>query len=228
MIKLIKALPFEVKEVTKEESEDGQVGYIEGYASTFGNVDLYGDIIEAGAFAKTIKERKGVWPVLLDHSPSKPIGWNIEATEDGKGLKVRSKILLETEEARNRYKLAKMAHELKTKMGISIGFNIVKSEPDKENPQVRRIKEAKMWEHSLVTFPANPKASTTAVKGLNEDQTLKVLKLLESKGCSIEEIKEALGEEAAELLHFQDPAAHQSVDPEILQSLARLTESLRA
>ena len=81
-MKVVKAFGFEIAEVKQDEGENGPVGIIEGYASTFGNVDVVGDIIEAGAFAKTIREKKGVWPLLLDHNPSKHVGWNLEAVED--------------------------------------------------------------------------------------------------------------------------------------------------
>jgi len=41
----------------------------EGYASTFGNEDLVGDIVEKGAFKKTIQERlpKNLIKVLWQH-----------------------------------------------------------------------------------------------------------------------------------------------------------------
>ncbi len=227
MTKVYKSFGFEVAEVKEDDGSSGPVGIIEGYASTFGNVDVVGDIIEAGAFAKTIKEKKGIWPLLLDHNPSKHVGWNIEATEDDKGLKTRSEILLVTEEAKNRYELAKRAHKLKTKMGLSIGFNIVKAKPDKENPGIRRIQEVRMWEHSIVAFPANPKASTTAIKGMDDEQTEKVLELLKKAGYSLKQINEALGLVGVD--HSEPPAADlESCDPEILQSLAALTAAMRS
>ena len=38
-------------------------------------------------------------------------------------------------------------------MGMSIGFFTIKSEPDRDDPVVRRILEVKLLEHSIVTFP---------------------------------------------------------------------------
>lgn len=222
-LKVVKQFSFEVAEIKEESSDNGNVGIIEGYASTFGNVDLGGDIIEQGAFAKTIREKKGVWPLLLDHDPRKHVGWNTEAVEDEKGLKTKSEILLITEEAKNRYELAKRAAKLKTKMGMSIGFNIVKADPDKENPGVRRIKEVKMWEHSLVAFPMNPKATVSAVKGFDDEHAQKIIEMLKKAGYSLKEINEALG------LVELDPAADpKAIDPDLIQSLAKLTETIRA
>jgi HK97 family phage prohead protease len=223
-VKILKSFGFEVLDTKDGESQDGPVGTIEGYASTFGNVDLGGDVIEQGAFTKTINETKGVWPILLDHNPSTPVGWNVEAVEDKKGLKTKSEILLITDEAKNRYELAKRAAKYKTKMGMSIGFSLVKWEYDKEG-QVRKIKEVKMWEHSLVTFPMNPKATVSAVKNLSDDQVQKLIEMLKKAGYSLKEINSALGLVALD--QGNDSAADPESDPELLQSLAKLTATIR-
>ena len=43
-----------------EVSEDGKVGIIEGFASTYGNTDLGGDIVEKGAFKQTLLHEHGI------------------------------------------------------------------------------------------------------------------------------------------------------------------------
>jgi HK97 family phage prohead protease len=221
MEKMLKQFGFEVIETKDGEGDQGPIGIIEGYASTFGNVDLGGDVIQAGAFSKTIQETKGVWPILLDHNPRTPVGYNVEASEDKKGLKTRSEILLITDEAKNRYELAKLAAKHKTKMGMSIGFSLVKWAYDKEGA-VRNIQEVKMWEHSLVTFPMNPKATVSGVKELSDEQLEQVIKMLKRAGYGLKEINSALG------LVAPKSAAGQDTDPELLQSLANLTASLQA
>ena len=57
--KEIKRLPFEVKSL----SEEGDFFIFEGYASTFGNVDLGDDIIVNGAFSKSLQANPNV-PIL--------------------------------------------------------------------------------------------------------------------------------------------------------------------
>lgn len=219
MSKQFKAFEFKVSEA----GDDGKIGYIEGYASTFGNCDLGDDIVDKGAFKKTIKEKKGVFPILLDHNPSKPIGWNVEASEDDVGLKIKGEVQLITEEARNRYALAKRAKDLGTKMGLSIGYMTVKGEPDKERPSVRRLKELKLFEYSFVTFPMNEKATITGVKS---DEWTALFEALQAKGYDLERVKNALKELGLDPV---DPsAADIDTDPELLQSVDKLLARLRA
>lgn len=203
MNKEYKAFEFKVSEA----DESGDVGYIEGYASTFGNVDLGDDIVERGAFKRSIKDKRGVFPILLDHDPSKPIGWNVEAAEDNVGLKVKGEIQLETEEARNRFKLAKRAKDLGTKMGLSIGYRTITGEPDRDRPSVRRLKEVKLYEYSFVTFPMNEMAGIGNTKSA---AILRLFETLQSKNYDLEKLEKAL----AFLKQQEEPPATQPADPE--------------
>lgn len=215
MEKKYMAFEFEVKET----DDSGNVGYIEGYASTFGNIDLGDDVVEKGAFRKTIKDKKGKFPILLDHMMTKQIGWNIEAEEDDIGLKVKGEIQLETEEARNRYKLAKRAKEIGTKMGLSIGYQTIKAESDKERPAVRRLKELKLFEYSFVTFPMNEMASITAAKA---QQLTSLFDLLQDGSYDLNKVKAALM-----VLNKEPRAAKEETDPSLLKSVEQLTESIK-
>lgn len=211
---------FEFK-VSKAEDASG-VGTIEGYASTFGNVDLGYDVVDRGAFAKTIADKKGKFPILLDHDPSKPIGWNIDAVEDAYGLKVVGEIQLITEEARNRYALAKRAQQLNTKMGLSIGYSTIKWDADFDQPNVRHLKELKLWEYSIVTFPMNEEASITGAKSRD---VLALFARLQKRGYDLDKLETAL----VQLFPDQDrkQAAEPEADPEFLQSVDNLTRSMR-
>ncbi len=84
------------------------LGRIEGYASTFGNVDLGLDIVDRGAFKKTLIEQVKV-PILADHQPESHIGWNQEGTEDDKGLFVAGDIEMAVQKGAEKYALAKSA-----------------------------------------------------------------------------------------------------------------------
>ena len=73
---------------------------------------------------------------------------------------LKGQLALTVGRAREAYELAKMG----ALRGISIGFEIVKSSWD-DTRKMRRIHEIKLWEVSLVTFPAQPLAQVTAIKG---------------------------------------------------------------
>jgi HK97 family phage prohead protease len=64
---------------------------IEGYASLFGVEDLAGDVVRAGAFARSLA-RGGQMGMLLAHVGGRTAGrWSI-IREDGRGLFVRGMV----------------------------------------------------------------------------------------------------------------------------------------
>lgn len=75
---------------------DLKQGIVSGYFAMFGNKDLDGDIIERGAFSKTIQERgpngKGLIKFLLDHDRYKAVAKITSLEEDSKGLRYSAKI----------------------------------------------------------------------------------------------------------------------------------------
>ena len=86
-----KVFSFDLTE-TKEINRDGQkFGIIKGYASTYGNIDRGGDIIEKGAFSASIDRYKRTnrpITMLFQHSGGKVIGgFPIDKVQDDdKGL----------------------------------------------------------------------------------------------------------------------------------------------
>lgn len=158
-------------------------GMIRGYASTFGNVDQGLDVVSKGAFKKSLKENGGVFPILADHNPSDHIGWNKRANEDDSGLFVEGKLDLNVQKAREKYSLAKTALSLGAKMGLSIGYMTIKAEPDRDRPMVRHLKELKLFEYSIVTFPMNTEAMITSSKSLaTVDKTKFIIQQLLEQG----------------------------------------------
>lgn len=147
---------FEIKAF--ENKESGLT--IEGYAAYFGNVDSVNDIIQKGAFAKTLKENKDRIAFCYQHDIYKPIGKINEIEEDEKGLFIKARI-------------SDSEDEIKTKIreGIlkemSIGFQTVKQSYDEEK-EIRTLHEVKLWEASLVTIAANSLATITGIKSIYE------------------------------------------------------------
>ena len=140
-----------------------------GYGAVFGNVDSYGDVIEAGAFAATIKEAKtsGQWPAMLvsHNGYSMPIGVWTDMKEDTRGLWVEGK-LANTDRGREVYELLKMQPRPAIS-GLSIGYiardYTLHQRTKSEDPR-RKLKAVDLQEVSFVTFPANGKARVLAVK----------------------------------------------------------------
>jgi len=140
-------------------------GQFQGYAATFGNVDLGNDVVEPGAFEQSLRESGGgKIPILDHHNPAQQIGWNLEAREDAFGLFVRGQLDLNVQAARERHSLMKLAAKVGGRSGLSIGFQTVRDEPDAEDFTIRRLKEVRLMEYSLVTFPMNPEAGVTRIK----------------------------------------------------------------
>jgi uncharacterized protein len=163
----------------------GEEGTIEGYASVFDVVDSYKDVIAPGAFKRTLAAWQSsgrMLPVLWQHDEYNPIGVTMSAMEDEHGLAVKAQLITEVQQARDAYALAKAG----ALGGMSIGFSIPNKAAD-GNPavvydderQVQIIREVRLWEYSLVTFPANEaatinqvKAAATALENASEAFTL--------------------------------------------------------
>lgn len=132
-------------------------GTISGYGSVFGNTDNGFDIVQAGAFSNSLKSGRKV-KMLMQHDPWSPIGVWTEVSEDEKGLRVKGRILTDVQAGKDAYSLVKAG----AIDGLSIGYRTL--DADKTSDGVRIIKEAELWEVSVVTFPMNEAATIDAVK----------------------------------------------------------------
>lgn len=147
---------FEIKTISTTD------GTFSGYASIFGNVDQQNEIVAKGAFVKSLTElaKKKSRPAMLwMHDPRKPIGVWKSIKEDDNGLLVEGQLSLETQLGREAYELLKMG-ALK---GMSIGFQVLNSTIDAVR-KARVLTEVKLFEISIVTFPANEEANVESVK----------------------------------------------------------------
>lgn len=112
---------------------------IEGYASLFGVPDASGDVVRAGAFARSL--RAGAVPMLLQHRSGAVAGRWTRMVEDGRGLFVRG--LIEGDGARV---LVREGLD-----GLSIGFR-----PRVWTPRLsegRTLADVELVEVSLVAEP---------------------------------------------------------------------------
>ena len=152
-------VPLDAKDISDS-------GVIEGYASVFGNVDSYGEIVEPGAFADSLvksRQKGRKIKMLWQHDPHQPIGVWDDLAEDAKGLWVKGRLLIdESPKAREAHGLLKAG----ALDGLSIGYRTLKAEPKEGKPGVLSLKALDLLENSVVTFAANERARVEVVKSI--------------------------------------------------------------
>ena len=152
------------KLVFESEMKSADEGVFSGYASVFGNEDQGNDVVQKGAFTKSLEDRPAPKvKMLFQHKTDEPIGVFETIYEDQKGLYVKGKLALKTQKGKETYELLKIG----ALDGMSIGF---RADPQKqgynENKRgIRTLKEVDLMEISLVTFPMNEEAMVQSVKG---------------------------------------------------------------
>ncbi len=136
---------------------------IEGYASLFGVEDLAGDVVRAGAFARSLMRGAGVG-MLLQHMGGRTAGRWTAMREDGRGLFVRGLVTGETAAGQAALKLIGDG----TISGLSIGF-IARDWSARRSShgavRGRDLREIELREVSLVTSPMLPGARFAAAGG---------------------------------------------------------------
>ena len=142
-------------------------GQFEAYASVFGNVDSYGDVVMPGAFADSLKEWEGsenLLPVLFGHNMSDPeynIGHVVSAVEDEKGLRVIAQLDLETPKGLATYRLLKGRRISQ----MSFAYDVLEGAwGTKDGQDVYELRKLKVYEVSVVPIGANQETEILGVK----------------------------------------------------------------
>ena len=141
---------LEIKDITAD-------GTFEGILSPYGNVDGGGDIIERGAYAQTLKTQGATRPMLWQHKADVPIG-ELTLEDRADGLWCKGQLLMASAAAQEAYLFIKAG----IVKGLSIGFTSIR---DEVKNGIRVLKEIKLFEGAIVTFPMNEQALITSVKG---------------------------------------------------------------
>jgi uncharacterized protein len=161
-----KTFNFEVKGM------DEVKGTFEGYASVFGNVDNGGDIVEHGAFTRTINSRGDKpFPILFAHQYREPAIGSASLSEDSLGLKVLGTLFIDRMQ-----KAKDIFFNMKDRVSNSMSFmyDIMQGANDTVNGEtIRRLKELKVFEVSLLNtgFGMNDLAGVITMK---EEMNLEV------------------------------------------------------
>lgn len=174
-----------------EDTVDGEKGIFEGYGSTFGNVDLGGDVVMPKAFNADIKRHKSekTMPSMFwNHNPDKVIGDWMEWKVDENGLFMKGKLWIEDgiEDAKRAYKMGRGTG----RKGLSIGYRPLKWKyVTVEGKSIRQLEELMVLEVSPTPMPMNTRAVMTAVKNLESLSPRQAEEVLRDAGLSSAEAK---------------------------------------
>lgn len=171
-----KSFPFELE----KKGLDPEARTFKGYAAVTGNLDDGKDIIDRGAFKKTLQEQGHRVKVFYIHDFWEPIGKPLDLQEVPRsrlpkalqeewpdatgGLYVHGYI---SETNRGNDALTLMRDKVLDE--LSIGYEVVKAEELEDGPDgemVRHLKEIKLMDVSPVPLAMNPAAIVTDVKDL--------------------------------------------------------------
>lgn len=196
----------------------GDTGTFEGYGSVFNITDRGGDIVVPGAFADTLAAAKaaGRLPAMLwQHNPREPIGVYTGMEEDSIGLKVKGTLALKTQRGAEAYELMKMG----ALTGLSIGYRVRDDSWDRVTG-VRTIKKADLVEISPVTFPMNDASRVSAVKTIEDLDSLSEIErhLRDAGGFSRSEAT-ALVSRIKSVISQGDPGERTAVSADFLSAL---------
>jgi len=181
---------FNLENVKVYTDDDDERKFV-GYASTFGNEDRVGDVVEKGAFNKSLNRhtREKTMPaMLLHHDLHRPIGRWTTMSEDEKGLYVEGTLTKGVRDADEAYALLQDG----AINSMSIGYYVNDEEWDSK-ARVNRLKEIELHEVSLVTIPANSAALVTSVKDADGEVNVRDLeRALRDAGLSRNEAKKLI------------------------------------
>jgi HK97 family phage prohead protease len=155
------ALDYDVRFAT-----EGEEGVFTGHAAIFGERNRHNEIVQRGAFARTIADhlaRNIRPPMLWAHRPDEVIGVWTDIREDATGLAVTGKLITETAKGREALALLK-ADALN---GLSIGFRAKHATRNANG--VRVLSEIDLVEISLVALPSAGGARIKQVRSASSD-----------------------------------------------------------
>ena len=174
MSKKLQHKSFEFNDITV----DADSRTISGYASVFNVVDSDGDLIQKGAFTKTLMENSNRIVHLYQHNPVQLLGRPTTLVEDEKGLYFVTTIAKTQlgDEVLELYKNGSLKEH-------SIGFQTLKKI---NRGTYTEITEVKLYEFSSVTWGANSEAQFTGFKSQFASDSIiencdKMIKMLKSE-----------------------------------------------
>lgn len=210
LIKDAPALRVKVLDAGEEGAAEGEFTAL---VSVFGNVDSYGDVVQPGAFERTLKEWSASGypiPVYWGHNLSDPdynIGHVVEAVETDRGLQVRAQLDMESPKAPQVYRLLKGGRVKEFSFGYSIrdaGWG------EKDGDGVYELRDINLFEVSVVPVGANPATELHSVKAHAERTGRSASRALE--GVKAGRVLSAKNEDALREARDEISAAIDAID----------------
>lgn len=184
MMKL-KTVAFQVKAAGPD---DGLAeGEFLGYASVFGNIDSYGDVVVKGAFTDTLSEwavSGNALPALWGHDMEDPfanIGEVISYEEDDHGLLVKVRIDLDNPKAKQVYRLIKGRRVGQMSFAYDVEEGGWVDSKDSPTGGYYELRKLKLYEVSVVPIGANQQTEILAVKAASLIEGVKAGRVLSAK-----------------------------------------------
>ncbi|KQN09079.1 HK97 family phage prohead protease [Sphingomonas sp. Leaf28] len=144
----------------KADAFDYENGTVEGYASTFGNIDKVQDVVTPGAFKTALLNGPDRVRFLWEHDRKEVIGVIESLEEDTKGLRFRARFA-GTQRAQETRELMKMG----AVDSFSIGYRVLQEQKGShKGKSVNFLKEIQLLEVSCVAWPCNVEARMSAIK----------------------------------------------------------------
>ena len=155
-------------EIKASGPDDGlEEGQFEAYASVFGNIDSYNDIVVKGAFLESLAEWKASGspiPLLFGHNMSDPdynIGHIVDAKEDDHGLLVRAQLDMQAPKGAATYRLLKGRRVSQ----MSFAYKVLDSGPiEVDGVKGTELRKLHIYEVSVVPVGANDQTEVLSVK----------------------------------------------------------------
>ena len=210
-------------------ADDDETGKISGYASTYNNPDLSGDVMLPGCYAPALAkiEKSGVMPVMFfshEHY-SVPCGTWDSIKSDDKGLYVSGRINKDLESGREIYSALKFG----SMSGLSVGFSFGPDDVEGNDAGGYDFKSIPdLMEISICAMPCNQSARIDAVKSLDvesiTDYKTAERYLRDAGSFSREQAKTFISCLKSVFTHERDVQEHKKAEKEIIDLIHSFTK----
>lgn len=210
-------------------ADDDGTGKISGYASTYNNPDLSGDVMLPGCYDAVLQkiEKSGVMPVMFfshDHW-SVPCGRWDSIKSDDTGLYVTGRVNTDLESGKEIYSALKFG----SMSGLSVGFSFSPDGAEDNDAGGFDFKSIDdLFEISICAMPCNQNARIDAVKSFDvesiRDYKTAERYLRDAGSFSREQAKTFISCLKSVFTHERDAQEHKKAEKEIIDLIHKFTK----